>query len=275
MKNKITIFVITIVATSSVILNTNTSLIANSGGSIGGYSSSVGDNGNSCGQGGCHGGGHIFSPTAYITTDIPVTGYVPGNTYTINVGGDGRGKSKFGFELAAENSVGNTLGTLAPSLTGREQLKSNGQITHTSSGNTGAMGSFGWQASWTAPTTGSGDVKFSVSVLFANGNNNNSGDSTRVSSLTISEDVTVGVNEINNSEIKSLYPNLVVKDLNIELNSGGESIISIVNEVGKVVKSEKLYGELSRLDLSDLPKGVYVVSVEKNGKRFTQAIIKK
>jgi hypothetical protein len=273
MKKKITLLGIATLSFGAILFNTNTNLIANAGGSVGGYSSSTGDNGNSCGQGGCHGGGHIVDPSGYVSSDIPVTGYVPGSTYTIQVGGGDRGKSKFGFELAAENNSGVTSGTLAPSVSGREQLKSNGQITHTSSGNTGAASNFGWQASWQAPSIGSGDVVFSVAVLFTNSSGGNTGDSTRISSLTISEDVTVSVNELN-SEIKSLYPNPVVNDLNIELKSAGESIISIVNSNGKIVKKSQAFNALTRLDLSDLTNGVYVVSIMKDGKTFTQAIVK-
>lgn len=275
MKRKITLLgVVGITAISSLLLNTNTNLIANSGGSVGGYSNSVGDNGNSCGQGGCHGGGHIVDLTGYIITDIPVGGYVPGNTYTISVTGPDRGKSKFGFELSAEDNAGNTLGSLTPSVSGREQLKANGQVTHTNSGNTVTGGSFGWQASWVAPNSGAGDVTFSTSVLFANGNGNNSGDSTRVSSLTIGEDATTNIND-KESDIKKLYPNPVVNELNIELSNNLERTVSIINSAGKVVKKVQMKSSFINLDLSDLTKGVYVVSVDRNGAKFTQAFIKK
>lgn len=273
MKKKITLISVTAITITLLLFNPNDKLIANSGGSVGGFSSSVGDNGNSCGQGGCHGGGHIMDAVGYITTNIPATGYIPGNVYTIQLMGDNRGRAKFGFELSAENNAGATIGTLATSGTGREQLKSNGQITHTNTGNTGANGDFGWEAMWTAPSIGSGDVSFSASVLFANGNGGNSGDSTRISKLTVSEDLTVSLNEIN-KEIKSLYPNPVINDLTISLETAGNSIARIINREGKLVKQKQFNGKQGVIDFSDLEKGLYVVSIEKNNTSYTRAIIK-
>ena len=50
----------------------------------------------------CH-SGNSGEEAATITSDIPVNGYVLGNTYTISITGVKANCIKFGFELTAEN----------------------------------------------------------------------------------------------------------------------------------------------------------------------------
>lgn len=274
MKRKITFLSLALFAGCSMFFNRNNVAVANGGGAPGGNSNSIGDGGNSCGQGGCHGGGHVVDPTGYLVTDIPGTGYVPGTSYSVSVFGPDRGKSKFGFELSAENSVGVTHGTLAPGSSGREQLRLNGHITHTTLGTTGAAGNFAWQTTWTAPSAGAGSVTFSTSVLFCNGDALNSGDSTRVFTQTFTEDVTASIDKVE-SEIKSMYPNPVVKDLNVVLESSGEATVVVYNVTGKVVRKETTVKGNFSIDFSEFKSGMYFVSIEKNGVIHNKTIIKK
>lgn len=274
MKRKITFLSLALFTGCAVLFNSGNVAVANGGGAPGGNSNSVGDSGNSCGQGGCHGGGHITDATGYFVTDIPGTGYVPGATYSIGVTGPDRGKSKFGFELSAENNVGVTHGILAPSTSGREQLRLNDHITHTTLGTTGASGSFGWQASWTAPSAGAGSVTFSASVLFTNSDALNSGDSTRVSSLTFTEDLTSSIDKIE-SEIHATYPNPVINSLNVALKSNGKANVVIYSSIGKIVKQESISEASFSIDFSNLKSGLYFMSIEKNGIIHNKTVIKK
>ena len=78
-------------------------------GGIGGYTGSPGD-GFDCTD--CHDNPIDFSLVASITTNIPASGYVPGQSYTIQVGGTSDG-SEFGrgFELTAENASNVAVGS--------------------------------------------------------------------------------------------------------------------------------------------------------------------
>ncbi len=275
MNKKITIITASLLVGFGLLMTNGETLIANNGGPGGGNSSSGGDSGSSCGQGGCHGGGHIAG-NSYIVTDIPAGGYVPGTEYNVTLSGSDRGKSKFGFEFAAEDASNATAGTLAPgaSPVAREQLRGNGHLVHTASGTTGTAGSFGWQFKWTAPSAGTGSVTFSTAVLFANGNGNNGGDSTRISSLTVNEDLSVGLNELTKLEVKT-YPNPVVNELNISLEKADNGVINIFDASGKSVKNININSNTLLVDVSDLIAGNYVLQVSQNGLIHNEILIKK
>ena len=121
-----------------------------SNGAPSGYTGSPGD-GHSCTS--CHGGS--ASPvTGYITTNIPGTGYVAGNNYTITVSFTGSGGK--GFEVSPQNAAGSQLGTLAPG-SGSKLVGGTKYCTHSSkiSGSTAT-----WAFTWTAPAAGTGNVTF-------------------------------------------------------------------------------------------------------------------
>ena len=155
----ISVFVIFLLLSS-----TSQMAIANSGGK---YNSS-----NGCG---CH-GGSAASPVP--THNFPST-YSPGQSYTLNIGmSGGVSGSKGGFNLQVSS------GTLASSLgIMNTQVNSAGdQATH----------SFpdyrSWSLDWTAPSSGSGSVTFSLAVMAANGNGNNAGDGWATLTYQSSED---------------------------------------------------------------------------------------
>ena len=87
---------------------------------------------------GCHGGtiNSGTTGTATITTNIPVAGYIIGNTYTITLTGVQSGIIKFGFELTAE-SGNNKTGDLMITDNTTKLANSNNAVTHKSSGTSG------------------------------------------------------------------------------------------------------------------------------------------
>ena len=271
MKTKITLSLLTLFI--AVFCYNYNSVIANSSGSPGGRSSSAGDMSSSCGQGGCHGGGHT-TQAGIITTDIPAAGYTPGTVYRINVAGTSGTGTKFGFELAAENASNATAGTLVGASTGtREQIRSNGHATHTSTGNSGVAGNFGWQLDWTAPSAGTGSVTFSTAVLAANGNGTNSGDNTIIFNTTVTENSpTLSVSELTESNT-NLYPNPVVDYLSINSQVLTTNTISVMNLEGKVVIEATLF-PVDRIDLSSLDKGIYLITVKNENSQITKKIMK-
>jgi len=104
----------------------------------------------------CHAVLGTVVTTTNITSDIPATGYVPGNIYTITANFpafDARG-----FEITCEENVNNTkIGTFFITNPIETQLVNNGTaVTHTTAGNT----SNSWSFDWEAPAAGTGDVTF-------------------------------------------------------------------------------------------------------------------
>lgn len=160
-------------------------LIASSNGSPGGRTGSIGDNGQNCT--GCH-SGTPQSATNWITTDIPTSGYVPGQTYTITATGTHTGVVKFGFELTAENSAGAKVGTFIITNTTQTKLvNQNKAVTHLTAGTTPSGNTKTWSMNWTAPNPGVGAVTFSSALNAANGNGGTSGDVIYLTSTTAQE----------------------------------------------------------------------------------------
>ncbi|MBE0637837.1 MAG: hypothetical protein IH598_04905 [Bacteroidales bacterium] len=160
-------------------------LLASSNGSPGGRTGSVGDNGQNCT--GCH-TGTPQNATSWITSNIPPTGYVPGQTYTITATGTHNGVVKFGFELTAENSAGAKVGTfIITNSTQTKLVNQNKAVTHLAAGTTPTGNTKTWSMNWIAPNPGAGDVTFYAALNAANGNGNNSGDVIYLTSTTVQE----------------------------------------------------------------------------------------
>ncbi len=149
-------------------------LYSYSSGSPGGKTGSMGDGGNTCTD--CHNGTAI-SQGGWITTDIPMEGFTPGETYTIVATGTHTGVVKFGFELTAEDMLGNKTGLLTITEATRTKLaNANKSVTHTSAGNTPTGNMNTWTMNWTAPDPAPSSVNFNAAYNAANGNGMTSGD---------------------------------------------------------------------------------------------------
>ena len=162
-------FLIPVVAVPVVLL-----LMSYHAGSPGGRSGSPGDNGNTCT--GCH-TGTANTAFAWITTNVPTSGYVAGQTYTITATGTHQGVVRFGFELTVEDSQGNKVGTLQITDPTRTKLvNGNKAVTHTANGINPSGNSNSWSADWVAPTGVQGNIGIYAAFNAANGNGSTSGD---------------------------------------------------------------------------------------------------
>ena len=162
-----------------------TSETENSGGTPGAKTGSPGDGGNTCTQ--CHTGTAI-TQTGWITSNIPVEGYTPGQTYTITASGTHNGVVKFGFEATAENNAAAKVGTFVITNSTETKLANNNKsVTHKSAGTTPTGNSKSWSFDWTAPAAGTGNVGFYAAFNAANGNGNTSGDVIYTTMLSVLE----------------------------------------------------------------------------------------
>jgi len=197
---------------------------------------------------GCH-GGTINSGigTATITTNIPVAGYVIGNTYTITLTGVQSGIIKFGFELTAE-SGNNKTGDLMITDNTTKLANSNNAVTHKSSGTSGNS-TKSWSMDWTPTANSTGSTTFYAALMFANGNGNEDyGDKVSTTSLVVNEAVVNAINDF-----------LSVKN-DFTFNTASKTI-----ETQKTVDVYDISGKLvlttnsNSTNISHLKTGIYIL----------------
>tara|TARA_B100000767_G_scaffold85292_1_gene81990 strand:+ start:58 stop:813 length:756 start_codon:yes stop_codon:yes gene_type:complete len=226
---------------------------SNGTGSPGGKTNSPNDASN-CTS--CHSGIlNTGTGTAYITSNIPVNGYVIGNSYTITLTGVKANCIKFGFELTAENGIYKSGDFMITDNT-TKLVNANNAVTHKSSGTSGST-TKSWNVDWMPTSNSNGNTTFYAALMFANANSNNNGDNISVTSLSVNEEVANGITE--NAFKNSFHYNSMNKTI--------ESVNSILvyNINGKLVLSTKK--KLSTI--SHLKKGIYILK----SKNKTQKII--
>jgi hypothetical protein len=243
-------------------------LSSNSGG-ISGFAGSPADNGQTCTS--CH-GGSAQTVNNVITTDIPASGYLPGEIYNISISVTHPTFNRFGFSFSAQNpSNGNQLGTFNLTNTNETRLNAQGKyVGHTSGGTTGSANAKTWSFQWTAPATPQGDVGFYGAFNLTNGNGTTSGDATQVQSLIVQPNPSVGLSEAVAKTFKA-YPNPVTQGF-INLQFPAESgHVRLINLAGLVLLDQKATDGKLQLP-THLSRGFYLLELKANGKTFTQKI---
>lgn len=237
------------------------SWVLSPGGSPGGKTGSPGDGGATCIQ--CHSGANQQA-SGWITSNIPGTGYIPGQTYTITASATHSGALRYGFELTAEDAASAKKGTFVITNAAETKLVNNAKaVTHTSGGTTPSGSGKTWSFDWTAPVTGTGPVTFYGAFNAANGNGSTSGDVIYVSSLQADE-FSTGITD-NTADAVGLkaYPNPFSDHLSLSMERGKDvSEVRLVSASGARVWSSKeyLHGSL-QIEASAIPAGVYQLVV--------------
>lgn len=253
-----------IIVVSILTLNrTANSLPLYSSGPPAGVSGDPASGNNNCTN--CHSGPEAATQTGWITSDVPVTGYVPEETYTITATAERTGHNKFGFQISAQNTEGTFLGSLGNINT--ETKLNSGYINHTAEGNAGEDTKT-WTFNWTAPAGSSGSVNFYGSFLATNSSGSNAGDTTFLSVLSIDEDTSVGI-ETNDKDTRfSILPNPMSGSSRlVSRQAMNEASIYLYNSAGQMVREiEKVSGEMIELQRENLPAGQYFINIIENQK---------
>lgn len=174
---------ITLIAFIFLLAGLSYNIISSPDGAPSGYANDKASNFRTCAQSGCHSGfTPVTAPNATITSNIPSTGYVPGQTYTFTAAVISP-RVRFGFQASPQDSVGNYKGTMIITNTSKTKITGTKYITHTVSGNSSSS----WSWNWIAPALGSGQIKMSGALMAANNNGGTSGDSVYKVSTTINE----------------------------------------------------------------------------------------
>ena len=152
--------------------------LKNSSGALPGHTGSPGDN-KDCTA--CH-PGTASAISGVFSSNIPGSGYLPGESYTITVTTSGSGRK--GFQVSPQNVSGDLLGTLAAGA-GNKLVGNNKYVTH-SAGVTSQTAE--WSFTWTAPEAGTGEVVFYGAFVIGQPN-------VRISSMQVQEDESIGIAE--------------------------------------------------------------------------------
>lgn len=232
-----------------------------------GRTGSPGDPGADCSA--CHTGDNNLNNVPSISTTIPPEGYTSGQTYQVTVSATSTGAS-YGFQITAEEDVTDTkVGTWA-STDGSTQLVLGGtHITHTSSNPTGS-----WTFDWTAPNTDEGAITFYAVVNAVNGNGNTLGDQVVTTSLSVTSNV-LNAEDVIFADLK-LYPNPTVEHLSLDLPSTiATAVVTAYDHLGQEMFTTTVAKENNILDVSHFQDGVYLLSIQADGKRTTKSFIKR
>ena len=231
---------------------------SNSTGSLGGKTGSPSD-GVSCTQ--CHYAGTANG--AIITSNIPLNGYTPGETYTINVNINQSGVDNFGFEITSEETNFGSAKKGVFFVTNNTETKlvnNNTAITHQAAGVNGTNNSKTWSFDWQAPgfASSTGSVTFYGAFIGANGDGQNTGDTYHSATLTVNEASTNSVN--NRIDPVEFIFNANTKDIKLLKNQD----IKIFNLDGKEVMTINK----NNTSLAHLSSGIYIIKSKKYSKKI-------
>ncbi|WP_299013898.1 choice-of-anchor V domain-containing protein [uncultured Polaribacter sp.] len=235
--------------------------MASSGGRQDGRSGSPGDGGNTCAQ--CHNGGNL-NASVEITTNIPVTGYLLNTDYTINVNTTSDSNTH-GFQIAAENSGANKIGTF---VAGDGSRVANNRVTHSRPSNTGD-----WSFTWRSPATDEGRVTFYTAVNAANGNGRafDNADQTVTATTQLSS---LSISDAQRLEF-STFPNPASDNISLQLPTGTNSAkVEFYDAVGRLALTSNISNENNSIDVNSLAKGIYLLKVATTDKIGTQRFVK-
>lgn len=214
---------------------------------------------NTCAKSGCHTGTAVVDTPGWVNVLVPLAGFKPDSTYTVDLQVSETGISEFGFQITAEDVSGNKVGSWTAGA-GAQVLGSD-WVTHTSPATTNDNAS--WNLEWQAPSSFVGDVTFYAAFNATNDNNLSTGDHIYTSSLTISQDSTVSARLPVLYDVLTFY-NADTKTIHfVDKNyRNTNSVISILDINGKIVgeyQTSKLYQY--SINVSDYPTGLYFVNL--------------
>ena len=237
------------------------------------------DGGNqTCAKSGCHSGSAVDRDNM-ISTTIPAGGYIPGETYTIQIGTSEGTVSKWGFQATVQNAAGDLQGSYIITNSGQTQFPTQGSnankyITHTSAGNTtSTLGSKSWSFDWIAPAAGTGDVAIYCTVNASNNGGNSSGDLIFKDILSVSENISTSIQLEKAENLYTIFPN-PSSGMHIKVNIPEQTEFAVYNALGKKVITKQLEQGLQQLDVSDLPAGLYFAWIETEGKKQMKRFVR-
>lgn len=232
----------------------------------------------------CH-DDNAFNP--FVTVSVldsgnnVVTQYRPGELYTARVTIAANGAAGYGFQMIALRDTGNL------DLDGFTDINPNNyKLSTISNGRTYAEHPTmsvpnTFNVRWTAPAAGTGSVTFYAAGNAVNNNGNSEGDGASITSLQLSEEITLSSTE--NPGIDAgirVYPNPVSDAAKMEINlpKGGTSRVTAYDLHGNVVWISQ-FGLQAGNNVFDIPTagwsaGTYILAIQGDQVTRTVKILK-
>lgn len=250
-------------------------------GAVGGLTrtNAPGESGQTCASGACHSGNAFDQSSKVEVFDQEgslVESYMPNEQYEIRVtitagNGDPDG---YGFQMVSlfesDDSGVNSWMDELPDGIQLVNLIERDYVEHQ-----GKSDSNIFSVGWIAPEEGKGSVSFYTATNAVNGNGARTGDDISLSNITITEDFTSPtLNEI--AHYIQISPNPVTDVLNIKHHNISSGRYQIQNIFGVPLQSGPLDRNLSALDVSHLPNGIFLCTIYDDEHRinYTQKLIK-
>ncbi|HMG15991.1 MAG TPA: choice-of-anchor V domain-containing protein [Saprospiraceae bacterium] len=236
-----------------------------------------------CSFSGCHTGGNFGTKTTLTFTDpkgvVVTTKYKPSTLYSVKINvagtamGGGLAPAGYGFQVTALRPNNDSAGTFSNAPVA--QIINIGARTYVEQAfqNTGGN----WLFKWSSPAKGTGQVKFYACGLAVDNKLNVAGDESGTLIKTL-EESTATYEVANTFSVK--MNNVIEDELYILLSSdkSEEYKFELIDLSVKVLKSEKQFvnNGLNTIVLSvgNLPTGIHLLHISKNGEMITKKFIK-
>ncbi len=229
----------------------------------------------------CHQGPVPTALPDLITSNIPTSGYIPGDTFSITATIRKPGHTRFGFELSPTDQTGSIHGTLVDTSL-RTKLTPGGRyIEHTDSNSTMSADSNSWSFLWVAPASGSGVMSFYGAFNVTNNSGTFSGDTIYTSSLDVQENLTLIDDNLPSTKEIFTYPNPAADHiyLRTEVSIPGKTDIRLFDCAGNNIQinySENIEKSFSLFSINlpqQIVSGIYYMRINNCGVTKTKKIV--
>lgn len=238
---------------------------------------------------GCHSSYSLNSGSGSValTSDIPVDGYTPDQTYNMHLTVTHAGVSLFGLGLEALTTANANAGTLTAGVGSTIKTTtisgvSRRNITHSLGGGAGTSGYHTFDFTWKAPAAGTGNVTFYFTGVAGDGNNHNSGDYVYSGTQPYAEYVVPSsVNNITTSQSAlNIYPNpnQGVFTVNYYLQNDAAVDAGIYSLSGQLIEQVMLSGHTGNnqqqvAPQKQIPAGIYLLKISAAGQTSARKLI--
>lgn len=227
-----------------------------------------------CATAGCH-RGPVTTVSGWVSTDVPTSGYIPGDTYNITLTASRPQTNLFGFQVTAQNGEGVQGRFLITDPVQTQFSLNDGYVTHKLAGTQGANQKT-WAMKWIAPDPASQEgivfyAAFVAGVFDID-------DEVFLSTRPVKLHVSVAEPE----QVKGMplvYPNPFYGRLTVRGHDPDDlpRTLSLHDLTGVRVYHDPTPLESGFLTWilrpEDLPEGIYLLEVVTNNNRYCQKVI--
>ena len=226
----------------------------------------------------CHGTGFGTTVTMAVkdSQGNPVTSYIPGNVYDAEFTVNATGASRYGFQMVSLNSTNGPVNGFATPATNTRLVTLGSGRQYAEHAGRSVSNVFSTQ--WTAPSSGTGTVTFYGGGAAVNNNNGTSGDGGNTTTLSLKENVSVGLVKATLRNELLVYPNPTRNVIKLKNTASDtkNAVAELYNISGQLVLSKNLNlveNNAERLNVSKLENGYYILRISNNGDTLEEKIM--